>query len=117
MDSNLRSKKEYRDWSPEELQSIESLSSILNNFSNGILEDVDIEDLQEYLSNPSESAYLKLLYNIPSGFKLTARVTTNYRCLLNIYAQRYNHRLPEWQDFCKQLLDLPYFKEFVENYV
>ena len=42
MNLNSRSKKEYRDLSPEELQSIESLSSVLNNFSNGILKDVDI---------------------------------------------------------------------------
>ena len=51
----MRSKKEYRDLSPEELQSIESLSSVLNNFSNGILEDIGIEDLQEYLSNPEQN--------------------------------------------------------------
>lgn len=55
VNSNLRSKKEYRDLSPEELQSIESLSSVLNNFSNGILEDIGIEDLQEYLSNPERN--------------------------------------------------------------
>lgn len=48
-----------------------------------------------YDNNPIPENYLTLLYNIPSGFELTARVTTNYRCLLNIYIQRYNHRLPE----------------------
>lgn len=62
--------------------------------------------------------YLKILYNIPAGFQLTARMSTNYRCLLNIYNQRHNHRLPEWREFCQQLLDeLPYFKEFVEVYM
>lgn len=93
------------------------ISSQCNEYVEKEIIDIVERLKQDYLSNPSESAYLKLLYNIPSGFKLTARVATNYRCLLNIYAQRYNHRLPEWQDFCKQLLDLPYFKEFVENYV
>lgn len=33
-------------------------------------------------------AYLELLYNIPSGFELMAGMTTNYRCLKNIYSQR-----------------------------
>ena len=62
--------------------------------------------------------YLKILYNIPAGFQLTARMSTNYRCLLNIYNQRHNHRLPEWRVFCEQLLEeLPYFKEFVEVYM
>ena len=61
--------------------------------------------------------YLQILYNIPSGFELTARLTTNYRCLLNIYYQRFNHRLPEWKQFCEELLQLPYFKTLVDAYI
>lgn len=60
--------------------------------------------------------YLEILYSNPSGFMLTARMTTNYRCLLNIYIQRHDHRLPEWRMFCEQLLELPMFKELVEAY-
>ena len=53
-----------------------------------------IEELkQEYLNNPTPETYLKLVYNLPSGFELTARLTTNYRSLKTIYAQRKNHRL------------------------
>lgn len=54
----------------------------------------------EYNADKSEENYLRLLYNIPSGFELTARMTTNYRQLKTIYAQRKNHRLPEWRTFC-----------------
>ena len=65
-----------------------------------------------------KSLYLKILYNLPSGFQLTARMTTNYRCLLNIYNQRHDHRLPEWREFCNQLLEeLPFFRELVEAYM
>ena len=65
-----------------------------------------------------KNLYLKILYNLPSGFQLTARMTTNYRCLLNIYNQRHDHRLPEWREFCSQLLEeLPFFKELVEVYM
>lgn len=61
--------------------------------------------------------YLEMLYTNPAGFELTARLTTNYRCLLNVYVQRHDHRLPEWREFCEQLLEeLPYFKEIVEAY-
>jgi hypothetical protein len=60
--------------------------------------------------------YLEILYSNPAGFELTARLTTNYRCLLNIYVQRHDHRLPEWREFCEQLLELPYFRELVEAY-
>lgn len=57
--------------------------------------------------------YLEVLYSNPAGFKLTARMTTNYRCLRNIYIQRHDHRLPEWREFCKWIETLPYFKEFI----
>lgn len=55
--------------------------------------------------------YLELLYSNPCGFKLTAGMTTNYRQLKTIYAQRKTHRLPEWRSFCEQLEELPMFKE------
>lgn len=51
--------------------------------------------------------YLDVLYNIPSGFILTARMTTNYRELKTIYVQRKTHRLPEWRLFCKWIESLP----------
>ena len=59
--------------------------------------------------------YLGILYSNPAGFKLTARMTTNYRCLRNIYIQRRNHRLPEWRAFCKWIETLPYAREFLTN--
>lgn len=71
--------------------------------------------LKDY-ANLLKEKYLEILYTNPAGFELTARLTTNYRCLLNIYVQRHDHRLPEWRDFCKELLKLPLFKELVEAY-
>lgn len=56
--------------------------------------------------------YLEILYSNPAGFELTARLTTNYRCLKNIYNQRKNHTLYEWREFCEYMKEnLPYFKE------
>lgn len=57
--------------------------------------------------------YLEILYTNPAGFMLTARLTTNYRCLKNIWRQRRNHRLPEWREFCKWIETLPYAKELI----
>ena len=51
--------------------------------------------------------YLEILYSNPCGFKLTAGMTTNYRQLKTIYAQRKNHRLPEWRAFCEWIKTLP----------
>ncbi len=54
-----------------------------------------------------QKKYLEILYSNPSGFKLTAGITTNYRQLKTIYAQRKNHKLPEWRIFCKWIETLP----------
>lgn len=69
--------------------------------------------IDEYNADPTPERYLQVLYSVPSGFKLTARLTTNYRQLKTIYYQRRNHRLPEWRTFCKWIEELPYFKEIV----
>lgn len=63
---------------------------------------------ERYNGSQSTEDYLTLLYNIPTGFQLTARMTTNYRQLKTIYTQRKNHRLPEWREFCEWIETLPY---------
>lgn len=51
---------------------------------------------------------LKLLRAaLPSGWMQTARITTNYRQLKTIYAQRSNHTLDEWRDMCAWMQTLP----------
>lgn len=74
---------------------------------------IDImEELKDrYNATQDKEDYLKLLYSNPSGFQLTARLTTNYRQLKTVYKQRKNHRLPEWREFCKWIETLPRFKE------
>ena len=65
------------------------------------------------LKNLLTEKYLEILYTNPAGFTLTARMTTNYRCLKNIWRQRRYHRLPEWREFCKWIETLPYAKELI----
>lgn len=62
-----------------------------------------------YNADPSKENYLTLLYNIPTGFELTARMSTNYRQLKTMLLQREHHMLPDWDGFCKWVLTLPYF--------
>lgn len=62
----------------------------------------------QYNKTKDKEDYLKLLYNIPVGLRLTARMTTNYLQLKTIYNQRRNHRLPEWQSFCDWCETLPH---------
>lgn len=84
-----------------------------NQYVDSRIIDIMNEKKEEYLKNKTEENFLKLIYNIPSGFELTARMTTNYRCLKTIYSQRKNHRLPEWREFCIWCESLPFFKELV----
>lgn len=75
----------------------------------------ETETVEERMEK-KKKLYLEVLYTNPAGFELTARLTTNYRCLLNIYIQRHDHRLPEWREFCKELLKLPFFIQLVDAY-
>lgn len=67
-----------------------------------------IERLQvlqkRYNEEPNEANLLNLLYSCPVGLELTARVTTNYRQLKTMLKQRHNHKLPEWRNFCKEIV-------------
>ena len=83
----------------------EEPEKVMNDYS------IDKEEYDKRLKR----MYLEILYSNPAGFTLTARMTTNYRCLRNIYIQRHNHRLPEWRAFCKWIETLPYAKEFLIN--
>ena len=64
------------------------------------------------LKDLSRRKYLEILYSNPAGFRLTARMTTNYRQLKMIYSQRKDNRLPEWRVFCDWITTLPY-SEFI----
>ena len=75
-----------------------------SQFLGLVEEGKDVSTLQD-LANQK---YLEILYSNPAGFKLTARMTTNYRQLKTIYFQRRTHRLPEWRVFCEWIETLPY---------
>ena len=91
----------------EKLDDYNNLIKIIKNTPK------DEKVLLENLENLRKQKYLELLYTNPAGFELTARLTTNYRCLKNIYQQRKNHRLPEWRKFCEWIETLPYAKELI----
>lgn len=78
-----------------------------------IMNDYDINE--ETYNELLKRKYLEILYSNPAGFKITARMATNYRCLRNIYIQRKDHRLPEWRVFCDWIATLPYADKFLIN--
>lgn len=85
-----------------------NLDEAYNDYVDPRMVEIMKELVDKYNDNPSIENYLKILYSNPSGFELTARMTTNYRQLKTIYRQRKDHRLTEWRIFCRWLETLPH---------
>lgn len=78
--------------------------------------DKDILDIfkrivQEYNTQPTQENFMRVKANLPEGICIAAGITTNYAQLKTIYTQRWNHRLPQWREFCKFIASLPYAME------
>ena len=85
-------------------EKIKEYNDLISDIKNLKKEGKDTTTLNEI----AKVKYLEILYSNPAGFKLTARMTTNYRQLKTIYRQRRYHKLPEWQVFCDWIEALPY---------
>lgn len=87
------------------------LDKAYNEYVDPRMVEIMKQKVEEYNAAEEEKKaelYLGLLYSNPTGFTLTARMTTNYRQLKTIYRQRRTHRLKEWRDFCAWVETLPY---------
>lgn len=89
-------KSEYRD------NMINNLNNMINKYKN--TENVD----------DKEHIFRIIVQDLPSAFKQTRTVITNYAELRNIYFQRKNHKLKEWREiFIDSLKSLPYTNELI----
>lgn len=75
--------------------------------------DIVNEKIDKYNETKSLDDYRDLLDNLPSGLILTARMTTNYRCLRNVIEQRNGHRLEIWHWFRENVKPLPLSKQLI----
>lgn len=75
--------------------------------------DIVNEKIDKYNKTKSLEDYRDLLDNLPSGLILTARMTTNYRCLRNMIEQRGGHRLEVWRWFKEEMEPLPLSKQLI----
>lgn len=89
----------------EKVKAYNELQAQMTSFKN---EGKDVSKMMNTLNE----MYLEILYSNPAGFRLTAKMTTNYRALKTIYNQRKDHRLPEWRAFCEWVKTLPH-SEFI----
>jgi hypothetical protein len=73
-------------------------------------------DVREGLENHEitrEQAVWQLKSALPEGWMQRRFRVYSYQALANIYADRKNHRLPEWQLFIQEIEELSLFKEII----
>jgi len=72
----------------------------LDNFEEGTKLEA-VETFNRLLSTSPDISTLK--FNLPEGYLQTRLITTNYAAIQNIVAQRHDHRLKQWPEFCEAL--------------
>ena len=56
---------------------------------------------------------VKAKVNLPEGFLQTRLIMISYQTLRRMWAQRKNHKLPEWHSFLESMHELPYCDELI----
>jgi len=63
---------------------------------------------EAYLKTKDKKFWWQIIQLLPSSYNQTRNVMMNYEVLANIYKSRKDHKLDEWQEFCKWIETLPY---------
>lgn len=50
----------------------------------------------------------QMIQLLPNNYNQKRTIMLSYKALANIYKGRHNHKLDEWQEFCKWAESLPY---------
>lgn len=61
-----------------------------------------------YLETKDKKYWWYMIQLLPSSYNQKRTVMLNYAVLKNMYHSRKNHKLDEWEDFCKWIENLPY---------
>lgn len=74
-----------------------------------------LNDLRnKYLETEDKKYWKTIVEYLPESYNQKRTVSLNYAVLRNMYHQRKNHKLPEWQEFFRQLFsDLDYAEELI----
>ena len=63
---------------------------------------------EKYFETKNQDYWWQMIQLLPSSYNQTRNVMMNYEVLTNIYKSRKDHKLDEWQEFCKWIEELPY---------
>jgi len=71
---------------------------------------------REYLETKDKKYWWQMIQLLPSSYNQKRTITMNYENVVSILNQRSEHKLDEWRDFCKILLnDVPYIEEITNE--
>lgn len=71
----------------------------------------------QFFSPGNKRDWWQMIQLLPSSYNQTRNVMMNYEVLANIYKSRKDHKLDEWQSFCKWIEKLPYSELIIETAV
>jgi len=88
-----------------------NLSEQCNSYVDNRIIEIVTEYIDKFEETNDKQYFKQAISNLPSGFNLTAGITTNYLQLKTIENQRRNHKLDEWSiEFMDFIDNLPFFK-------
>lgn len=64
----------------------------------------------QFLETRNKKDWWQMIQLLPSSYNQRSTVLLNYAVLQHIYPDRKDHKLDEWQDFCRWIRSLPYAK-------
>lgn len=68
---------------------------------------------EEYTGLPAKDIWYNVIQLLPSSYNQKRSIFMNGEVLLNIYNQRWGHKLDEWREVCFFIEDCPYW-DFIE---
>lgn len=66
------------------------------------------ESRKQFIETKNKVYWWQMIQLLPTSYNQKRTVMLNYEVLANLYKSRKNHKLDEWQDFCKWIETLPY---------
>lgn len=76
----------------------------------------ELERLRKLFNKTKEKKYWRAIIELlPMGYNIRATVQMNYEVAYNIIKQRKGHKLDEWHELVKVLLNLPYMMEIIKE--
>lgn len=70
---------------------------------------------EQWLETKDKTYWWTMIQLLPTCYNQYRGVTASYEALANMYHARKDHKLDEWQEFCKWIETLPYSKEFIQT--